>query len=164
MGVSGSGKTTIATRLAVRLGWIFMDADDLHPAANIAKMHAGIPLDDVDRAPWLSAIADWVGARLAAGDRAIVACSALKRAYRRTILGDHASICFVYLAGARALLASRLSWRKGHFMPADLLDSQLATLEAPGPDEPAITVSVDATPGEIVETIIGRLNLGPNAP
>jgi gluconokinase len=164
MGVSGSGKTTIATRLAARLGWVFKDADDLHSAANIAKMHAGIPLDDADRAPWLAAIADWIGARLAADDRAIIACSALKRAYRGTILGGRGSVCFVYLEGERALLAQRLSGRKGHFMPADLLDSQLATLEPPGPDEPAITVSVDARPEEIVETIIARLNLGPNAP
>jgi gluconokinase len=159
MGVSGSGKTTIATRLAGRLDWTFKDADDLHPAANVAKMHAGIPLDDADRAPWLAAVADWIGARLAAGDRAIVACSALKRAYRYTILGGRDSVCFVYLEGGRALLAQRLAGRKGHFMPADLLDSQLATLEPPGPDEPAITVSVDATPEEIVEMIVARLNL-----
>lgn len=164
MGVSGSGKTTIATRLATRLGWMFLDADKLHPATNIAKMHAGIALDDADRAPWLAAVADWIGARLAAGDHAVIACSALKRAYRSVILGSRDSICFVYLEGGRALLARRLSGRTGHFMPAALLDSQLAALEAPGPDEPAITVSVNATPDEIVAAIVRRLKLDPSAP
>lgn len=164
MGVSGSGKTTIAVELAARLGWTFKDADDLHSAANVAKMHAGIPLDDADRTPWLTAVADWIGARLAAGDRAVIACSALKRAYRRTILGGRDSICFVYLEGNRALLAQRLAGRKGHFMPASLLDSQLATLEIPGAHEPAITVSADATPDAIVEAIIARLKLSPIEP
>lgn len=145
MGVSGSGKTTVGERLAAALGLRFVDGDSLHPAANVEKMHAGIPLTDDDRWPWLDA----VGAVLAQGD-VVVACSALRRAYRDR-LRARAPFALVYLRGDRTLLAGRIGHREGHFMPASLLDSQLATLEEPSADEHAITLDVAATPEQLVE-------------
>ena len=155
MGVAGSGKTVVGSALAARLGFPFHDADGFHPAANVAKMSSGVPLDDDDRWPWLDAIAAAI--REAPGG-IVVACSALKRAYRQRILaGAGRTVTFVHLDGDRATLASRLGGRKGHFMPASLLDSQLATLEPPAPDEGAIVVSIAPPVAEIVATIIGRL-------
>ncbi|SHG75945.1 gluconate kinase, SKI family [Kaistia soli DSM 19436] len=144
MGVSGSGKTTIGEALAAHFGTTFLEGDKLHPAANVAKMSAGIPLDDADRKPWLEAIA----ARLAESDDGpagiVAACSSLKRSYR-TILtsATRRRTTFVFLDGSLALLRERMNTRKGHFMPASLLDSQLATLERPGADEDVLIIDLD---------------------
>jgi gluconokinase len=141
MGVSGSGKTTLGRALSARLGWPFLEGDDLHPPANRAKMAAGHALDDADRAPWLDAIRAWIDRRLQAGGSAVVACSALKRAYRDRLAAGP-QVWFVFQDGPREVLQARLARRRGHFMPVSLLDSQLATLERPGPDEQAVTVDV----------------------
>jgi carbohydrate kinase (thermoresistant glucokinase family) len=152
MGVSGSGKTTIGAALADALGLPFVDGDALHPAANVAKMAAGIPLDDADRAPWLDA----VGQLLAAGP-VVVACSALKRVYRDRLRAAAPTLQLVFLDGSRDLLASRMAARPGHFMPTTLLDSQLATLERPDPDERALTVEIAAPVAAIVASLAERM-------
>src|SRR4051794_34618401 len=143
MGVSGSGKSTVAADLARRLGWVVCEGDDLQPRANIAKMRAGTPLADADRGPWLRAIAAWIDARIAAGTSGIVTCSALRRAYRDVL--RRPEVTFVLLDGSREVLAARLSARRGHYMPPTLLDSQLGILERPGPDEQAICVDIDSS-------------------
>ncbi len=160
MGVAGSGKTTVGLIVADRLGYPFRDADEFHPSANVAKMSSGQPLTDDDRWPWLDAI----GAALhaAAGKGIVVTCSALKRVYRdriRTAAGR--PVTFVLLDGPRALLAERIGRRTGHFMPASLLDSQLATLERPGPDEGTLILSIEPKPDAIAEAIAQRLHLSP---
>jgi carbohydrate kinase (thermoresistant glucokinase family) len=157
IGVSGSGKTTIGKLLAERLGAAFADADDFHSPANKAKMHAGIPLDDADRKPWLAAIAAQIDRWRAAGQRGIVTCSALKRAYRATLVAGRPDVEIVYLKGDKDLIARRLAGRHGHFMPASLLDSQFATLEEPTPDEGALVVDIDKTPDAIVDDIVAGL-------
>jgi gluconokinase len=157
MGVSGSGKTTIGRALARRLGWSFQEGDALHPPENIAKMKAGHPLDDGDRAPWLAAIAARIDAWRARGDAGIITCSALKRRYRDIIIGNRPDVRLVYLEGSRALIGERLAARRGHFMPASLLDSQFAALEPPAPDEQAIAVSVDAPLAGSVAQIVATL-------
>ncbi|HEY7484303.1 MAG TPA: gluconokinase [Streptosporangiaceae bacterium] len=157
MGVSGSGKTTVGELLARRLGWEFADADEFHSPANIAKMHAGHPLSDADRASWLAGIAAWIDEHIAAGKPGVVTCSALKRAYRDRLRRSEERL--VYLEGDRDLIASRIGHRHGHFFPAKLLDSQLRELEPPGPDEHPITVPVAETPEESVRQIIDRLDL-----
>ena len=159
MGVSGAGKTTVAEALAARLGWAFEEGDSLHPAANIAKMHAGIELTDVDRQPWLARVAAWIDGQLAAGQPGIITCSALKRAYRNIIVGDRPRVRLVYLRGNSALIAGRLAQRHGHFMPPGLLPSQFETLEEPGFDEDPLTVDIGAPAGEIAEAIIRVLGV-----
>ncbi len=159
MGVSGSGKTTIAALLAGRLRWDFEDADDLHPAANIAKMHAGIPLTDADRWPWLHAVAGWIDATRAAGGQGVVACSALKRRYRDIVIGDRPDVQLVYLKGDRKLIRARLACRHGHFMPAGLLESQFEALEEPTADEHPIVISIDRRPREIVDELLSIIEL-----
>ena len=154
MGVSGSGKSTVGARLAQRLGWDFAEGDDFHPAANVAKMAAGQPLTDADREPWLAAIAAWIDAELQAGRRRVITCSALKRHYRDEL--RHADVRFVYLRVARAELERRLTDRPSHFMPASLLDSQLAALEPPAADEAAMTVEA-SDPDRAVDTIVAAL-------
>jgi gluconokinase len=160
MGVEGSGKTTIATVLARRLGWPFEEGDALHPAANVDKMRAGHPLTDADRRPWLEAVTAWVEARLDAGENGVITCSALKRAYRDVIDRRGRGVVFVFLRGSRELIAARLAQRHGHFMPAALLDSQLADLEPPAAGEPAITVDIGGQPEAIADEIVARLGLG----
>jgi gluconokinase len=155
MGVAGAGKTTVAQALAHRLGWLFVEGDGFHPAANIAAMAAGHPLDDVQRAPWLAAIRGRIDEVLASGQRAVIACSALRHSYRRVLIGDDAeAIRLVHLEVPPDELRRRLEQRHGHFMPPDLLDSQLETLE---PSRTAIVVdgsrAVDAIIAEIVERI-----------
>jgi carbohydrate kinase (thermoresistant glucokinase family) len=162
MGVSGVGKTTIGEALAHRLGWRFADADTFHPSENVAKMQAGHPLDDDDRAPWLAAIAARIDAWRSGGECGVVTCSALKRRYRDTIIGKRSDVRLVHLAGGRELIAARLAERRGHFMPAGLLDSQFAALEPPEADEDPITVSVDRPVPAIVETLVIALSR-PNA-
>jgi gluconokinase len=157
MGVSGSGKSTIGETLAARLGWRFADGDRFHPASNVAKMSAGQALTDDDRRPWLQAIADEIDRVCKAGQRLVVACSALKRAYREILLHGRHDVGIVFLDGTEALIASRLAERKGHFMPPDLLASQFQTLEPPGPNERPITVSIDGTVEAIVDAIIRQM-------
>jgi len=159
MGVSGSGKSTIADRLAVRLGWRYEDGDTFHPPANVAKMSAGHPLTDEDRWPWLQAIADEIDRLSATGQRAVIACSALKRAYRNILVHGRDDIRIVFLDGTQDLIAERLAARKGHFMPPGLLASQFRTLEPPQPDERPITVSIDASVEAIVDDIVHQLKV-----
>jgi gluconokinase len=157
MGVAGSGKTTIASRLAERLGWTFEDGDRFHPPANVAKMSAGHPLTDEDRWPWLQAIADEIDSVCGRGGHAVIACSALKRAYRDLLVHGRSDVRIVFLKGTQSLIADRLARRKGHFMPAGLLDSQFKTLEPPELEERAIAVSIDASVETIVDDIIRQL-------
>ena len=151
MGVSGSGKTTIGLLLAKALGLPFLDADDLHPAANVAKMASGVPLTDDDRWPWLALVGQAMDEASATG--IVVACSALKRSYRDAIRAAAPEAVFVQLDGSRDLLASRLADREGHFMPVALLDSQLATLEPLQKGERGIVISVAHAPESIVRTL-----------
>lgn len=146
MGVSGSGKTTVATALAELLGWDFQEGDDLHPEANRRKMARGIPLTDDDRWPWLDRIAEWISAKLRAGEPGIVTCSALRQRYRDRLAAD--GVVFVFLHGSRELIDDRLSRRAGHFMPESLLDSQLRTLEAPSEGKNTVVVELGGTAEE----------------
>ena len=157
MGVAGSGKSTIGARLARALDVPFIDGDDFHPAANVERMAAGIPLTDEDRGPWLRTIAARLRDARRVGQGLVVACSALKRRYRDLLrtAGD-AAVRFVYLQGNRTLLAERMSQRRGHYMPAALLDSQLAALEEPAPDEDVWVCEIDATPDAIVAELVAR--------
>jgi len=155
MGVSGAGKTTVGEALAARLGWAFVEGDALHPAANVAKMAAGEPLTDADRAPWLAAIARRIDELSAGG--AVVTCSALKRAYRSVLARP--GVRFVFLTGEPEVLEKRMAARRGHFMPPSLLASQLATLEPPGPSENAVAVDIGADVNEQVEAIVTALGL-----
>jgi gluconokinase len=161
MGVSGSGKSTIADHLADRIGWTFEDGDKFHPASNVAKMHAGHPLTDDDRWPWLRAIAAEIDRVCAAGGHVVIACSALKRAYRDILVHGRRDVRIVFLDGSQHLIASRLAKRTGHFMPPDLLPSQFRTLERPTPDENPVIVSIDAPVDKIVDDIVGKLALPP---
>lgn len=153
MGVSGSGKSSIGRALAERLGVPFLEGDDLHPRANVAKMAAGVPLDDADRAPWLAAIAAWMTTH---GD-GVVACSALKRAYRDRLREAGAGLRIVALLPPEHVLAARLGHREGHFMPDSLLASQLATLEVPGDEEDAVVVVTPQALTVIIETVLDQL-------
>jgi gluconokinase len=157
MGVSGSGKSTIAEALARRLDWRYEDGDAFHPPSNIAKMKAGHPLNDDDRRPWLQAIAAEIDRVSAADGRIIIACSALKRSYRDVLVHGRNDVRIIFLDGSRELIAQRLKNRKGHFMPPELLDSQFKALEIPETDEPVIAVSIDATVEDIVNVIVDRL-------
>ncbi|WP_416984203.1 gluconokinase [Streptomyces sp. T028] len=149
MGVAGTGKTTIGPLLAARLGVPYAEGDDFHPQANIAKMSAGVPLEDADRWPWLDAIGAWAHGRAGAGG--VVSCSALKRSYRDRLRATAPGLVFVHLAGDRALIEDRMTHRQGHFMPTALLDSQFATLQPLQPDEAGVVVDVSGTPEEITE-------------
>jgi gluconokinase len=157
MGVSGSGKSTVAAELVARTGWAFVEGDSLHPAANVEKMSHGHPLTDEDRWPWLQAIADWIGERERAGENAVVTCSALRRAYRDLLRDHHPSVYFAYISVPEAVLSERLEHRKGHYMPPSLLSSQLATLEPLEPDEPGCTVFAESSPGAVAERILAEL-------
>ncbi|WP_221032874.1 gluconokinase [Actomonas aquatica] len=157
MGVSGTGKSTIGAQLATHLGWTYVDADDHHPAANVAKMRAGTPLDDTDRAPWLDRLRALLSDHATRGAGIVLACSALKAVYRQRLSPPDHPPAFVYLHGTRELLASRLQARAGHYMPASLLDSQLATLEPPPPAE-AVWCDVALTPNQIVQHVLAHLS------
>jgi carbohydrate kinase (thermoresistant glucokinase family) len=159
MGVSGCGKSTVAGLLSERLDWPFMEGDSLHPEANVAKMAAGQPLTDEDRWPWLEQVADWVEDRLGAGEDGIITCSALKRSYRDTIRRGSDAVVFVHLTGERSTLEERMRGRSGHFMPASMLDSQLATLEDPEPDEPSLRVPIEQSPDRIADQVVTELDL-----
>jgi gluconokinase len=156
MGVSGSGKTTLGRKLADELGWSFYEGDDFHSAASIAKMSQGIPLTDEDRRPWLASLSALLDRVIEKGENAVLACSALKAAYRQVLRDDHGGVVFVYLKADPRLIAERLEHRAGHYAKRDLLPSQLATLEEP---ESAVTVDVSGAPGEIVTAIRKRLGI-----
>ena len=160
MGVSAAGKSSVASALSSRLDAPWVDADDLHPATNVAKMAAGIPLGDEDRWPWLERLRDQIKHSIAATKNAVLACSALKRAYRdRLRVSD--DVKFVFLRGDYALIAEQLCQRRGHFMNPELLRSQFADLEQPEPDEDVLTSELGRTPQELVEEIKTKLRLAP---
>lgn len=156
-GVSGSGKTTVGALLAGRFGWRFADADDFHSDANVAKMRSGIPLTDADRLPWLRAIAAWMDDRIAAGESAVLACSALKRSYRELLLSGRPAAVIALLDVPREELERRLTSRHGHFFPERLLESQLATLEPPGPDEEVLSVPARGGAAETADQVLAAL-------
>jgi len=157
MGVSGSGKTTVGAMLAGRLHWVYAEADDFHPLANIEKMAAGHPLTDEDRKPWLAAIGAWIDKQIEAGQPGVVTCSALKRAYRDELRAGRPEVRLVYLHGDRDLIAARLASRHGHFFHADMLDTQFRDLEEPTPEEQVLVVPISGTPAEIVAEILADL-------
>jgi carbohydrate kinase (thermoresistant glucokinase family) len=157
MGVSGCGKTTVGRALAERLGRPFQEGDALHPPENVAKMASGTPLSDADRAPWLEAVAAWIDGQRRIGTGGVVSCSALKRAYRRVIIGERRDVRLVYLRGDRDAIATRLAARTDHFMPTSLLDSQFATLEEPGSDERPIVVDASLSIDEIVAAVTAQV-------
>ena len=159
MGVSGSGKSTVASMLAHRLRWTYEDGDWFHPESNVEKMHHGEPLTDQDRLPWLRAIAAWIDNTRKAGNHGIVACSALKRAYRDILVGERRDVRLVFLKGDRELIGRRIAARDDHFMPASLLDSQFAALEEPAADERPVVVSIAPHPREIVDDIVNALGI-----
>jgi gluconokinase len=157
MGVSSSGKSTVGTLLAGQLHWDYEDGDWFHPSRNIDKMHAGIPLTDEDRAPWLIAIADFIDQARLSRKHVVVACSALKRRYRTVIIGNRPDVQLIYLKGDMELIGRRFAARHEHFMPPSLLQSQFDALEEPGPDEHPLVVSIEARPREIVAKILDAL-------
>ena len=155
MGVSGSGKTTVGAALAQRLGVPFADADDFHPAANVAKMSAGVPLDDLDRLPWLHILGSWQAEHAATG--AVVTCSALRRWYRDVLREAAPAQVFVHLDGRPEVVARRVAGRPGHFMPASLVESQFATLEALQPDEAGFALDLDQPVDDLVVQAVDAL-------
>ncbi|WP_138732635.1 gluconokinase [Modestobacter excelsi] len=157
MGVSGSGKTSAARELIRQLGWEYIEGDDLHPEANVAKMAAGHPLDDEDRWPWLRRIAEVIGEHEAAGTSLVLTCSALKRSYRDLLRNGHPSVWFAHMEVSQQVLADRLAERQGHYMPPSLLDSQLATLEPLAEDEPGDVIAGDAPLAESVTELLSDL-------
>lgn len=154
MGVSGSGKTTVGKLIAARMGAAFEEGDDYHPPENVLKMRAGTPLDDTDRAPWLDRLSHEIEGWLAAGQKSVLACSALKESYREKLGGGRAGVVFVFLRGSPAVVGARLQTRRGHYMPAGLLDSQFEALEEP---KDALVADVAGTPEAIAEGIVARI-------
>jgi carbohydrate kinase (thermoresistant glucokinase family) len=164
MGVAGSGKSSTGAKLSALTGWTFRDADTFHPKSNVDKMSQGVPLTDADRWPWLDAIAAWIDERTRSGETGIVTCSALKRIYRDRLLRDRPHVKLVFLSGSKDLIGARMRQRENHFMPAALLDSQFATLEAPAVDEHALTMDVGPPVTAIAESIVKQLGLTPRSP
>lgn len=162
MGVMASGKTTVSRALADALGWTFQEGDELHTPENRRKLSAGLPLTDIDRRPWLAAIAHWMDERIATNQPGIVACSALRRIYRDQLRRGRPQVHFVVLAGDAAILRQRLAQRHGHFAAPELLQSQLDTLEMPGLDEHALVLPLDWTVAEQCAAVIRWLQ-GPRA-
>ena len=157
MGVSGSGKSTVAATLVDRLGWEFAEGDDFHPPANVEKMRAGHPLDDEDRWPWLRSLAAWIGEHERAGRSVVVTCSALKRSYRDLLRDGHPSVWFAHVTATPELIRERVEHRTGHYMPSSLLDSQLATLEPLGDDEPGARISGAGPPTSVTTELLAAL-------
>lgn len=161
MGVCGSGKTTVATGIGTLTGLRFVEADEFHSAGNVAMMRSGIPLDDADRWPWLRALAAWMAARSAEGVSTVLACSALKRSYRDMLRQGPPSMDLVHLDGPAEVIRDRMSRRSGHYMPASLLDSQIATLEPLHADEFGVVLDISLSPDELVSAAVSRLGLNP---
>lgn len=161
MGVSGVGKTSVAAALAARTGWVLAEGDDFHPPDNTRKMAAGRPLDDADRWPWLATIASWIGAQEAAGRGAVITCSALRRAYRDVLRDGHPSVRFVHLLAPPALVEERITARRGHYMPASLLGSQLAALEPLQDDEPGVGIDTSGNPADVADRALRALAIPP---
>ncbi len=159
MGVSGSGKSTVATLLASRLTWRFAEADDFHPQANIDKMTAGIPLTDNDRQPWLEALRDWLTTQAEAGRSTVVTCSALKRSYRDVLRGAVGRVRFVHLAAPTEVIGDRLGHRSDHFMPVSLLSSQVETLQPLLSSEDGVTIDAEGPPESVVDAALIALSL-----
>jgi gluconokinase len=159
MGVSGSGKTTVARHLVDTLGWPFAEGDEFHPPANVEKMRSGIPLTDEDRWPWLAAVADWIGEQESAGRSAILTCSALTRDYRQVLRRGHPSTWFLHVHSDQDALQHRLETRSGHYMPASLLASQLDTLQPLAADEPGVTISGEGSPAAVTARAQDALRL-----
>jgi gluconokinase len=157
MGVSGSGKSTVADGLVERLGWPFAEGDEFHPAENVEKMRAGRPLTDDDRWPWLRSLAGWIGEHEATGQSVVLTCSALKRVYRDVLCEGHPSVWFAHVTADAALIRERLEHRSGHYMPASLLDSQLALLEPLHDDEPGASISGAGAPDVVVDELLAAL-------
>jgi gluconokinase len=158
MGVSGSGKTTVARGIADALGLVFAEADEFHTEANVAKMRAGTPLTDEDRWPWLAALAEWMSRQDELGNSTVIACSALRRAYRDVLRSGAAEVEFVHVSGPAELIRERLANREGHYMPASLLDSQVATLEPLEADEEGVVLDLRLTPDELVDEAVSWLS------
>ena len=159
MGVSGVGKSTIAEALAAKLHWKFQEGDALHPPSNVQKMHAGIPLTDEDRAPWLAAIKHWIDGQVAAGEPGLITCSALKRKYRDFLVDGREVVRVLYLHSEEKTIEDRIKKRTGHFMPASMLESQLHTLEEPAADERPMTVEVAGTVEGTVSAVVAALRV-----
>lgn len=157
MGVSGSGKTTVAQQLAHHLQWDFAEGDDFHAAANVRKMQAGHALDDEDRWPWLRSLAAWIGEQEQRGRSSVVTCSALKRSYRELLRDGHPSVWFAHVATVSEVLLDRVTRRSGHYMPSSLLDSQFATLEPLQADEDGVTLDAEGSRDEVVAAVLGAL-------
>jgi gluconokinase len=157
MGVSGSGKTSVAKRLVDILGWPFAEGDEFHPPANVEKMRSGTPLTDEDRWPWLAAVAEWIGEQAGAGHSAIVTCSALKRSYRDALRDGHPSVWFLHVHPSQQVLQRRVDARTDHYMPASLLTSQLETLQPLADDEPGITIGGEGSPDEVAAAALDAL-------
>ena len=154
MGVSGSGKTTVAKALAERLDWPFQEGDSLHPPANVEKMSHGIPLTDADRWPWLDKVAAWIDGQIDKGQSGVITCSMLKRSYRDKVIGTKPDVRLMFLDGDEDVLAERMAKRKNHYMPSSLLASQLAALERPMPEERPIVVDFEGSVDEVVEAAL----------
>jgi gluconokinase len=159
MGVSGSGKTTLARGIAAAMGWQFAEGDDFHSAANVAKMHQGHPLTDADRWPWLEAIGAWIRAEVAAGKSAVVTCSALRRSYRDLLRKNNPAVRFLHVTAGPGTIRERIEHRAGHYMPASLLPSQLATLEPLEPDEPGVEVASEGSAADVLRRALDALHL-----
>ena len=159
MGVSGVGKTSVAAELAEATGWTLAEGDDFHTQVNRDKMAAGRPLDDEDRWPWLRRVADWIGEREAAGESAVITCSALRRSYRDLLRAGHPSVRFVHLLAPASLIEDRIGARTGHYMPAALLESQLRTLEPLADDEPGVAVDTAADPRSVARNALDQLGI-----
>ncbi|QOC91787.1 gluconokinase [Micromonospora craniellae] len=159
MGVSGAGKTTVAQGVAALTGLVFAEADEFHSESNVARMSAGVPLDDDARWPWLRALAGWMAERHRAGVSTVLACSALKRSYRDVLRQGPPSVDFVHLDGPTETIRQRMSLRAGHYMPASLLDSQTATLEPLWRDERGVVLDLQLSTGELIEAAVRRLGL-----
>ncbi len=157
MGVSGSGKSTVAAGLVDRLGWAFAEGDEFHPQANVDKMRSGRPLDDDDRWPWLRRLAAWIGEHEEAGRSAVVTCSALRRSYRDLLREGHPSVWFAHVTADPELIRRRMERRAGHYMPAALLHSQVTTLEPLQPDEPGVRISGAGPPEVVVDEVLAAL-------
>jgi len=159
MGVSGSGKSTVAKGISTVMGWEFAEGDAFHSEANVAKMHGGQPLTDDDRWPWLESIGDWISGKEAAGESAVVTCSALRRVYRDLLRRGRPHVRFLHVEAPSDLIHDRMEHRPGHYMPASLLPSQLATLEPLGADEPGVSVTNEGTAAEVLSRSLRALGL-----